>query len=246
MTFHSTRVIASATLLAALTLLSGCGGSGTGTQVKNPYMGVYAGVSTDSVGDLFKVNLSVNSVGAFTGVATKGAGTYTLSGTLGINGVATYTTSFTKGNFAGTFSTADATTVSAALSTADGSNSNYLVLVANPTAGLPDGNPYAGCFAGTIVDTTAKTTSPIAFTVDGSGNVSGSVLTYPSGQPTLATVAGTVNANNALSLTATANGVSIGTISGTVSLSGYNFSGSLTSSGGDKMTLSAASLPYQQ
>jgi hypothetical protein len=183
------------------------------------------------------MNLTVSSTGAVTGTAVSTTNvTATLTGTVLNTGAATISSNALNGGN-GQFSAANAPTVEVVLSQTVGNT--FVILVKNPTAPPSGGNPYAGDYAGTIVNQTKGASGIIAWAIDVHGNISGANFTDVNSFATFATSVGTVQSSGAFTETVTVAGTG-STTTGTLSLVGGTpavLNGTATNSIGDALTI---------
>ena len=214
----------------------GCGGGGGGVN-SNRYSGAYAGESGDTSGDSAVV-LDINNSGIFTGTANNGGTVDNLSGSVGNAGGITVTSSSGTDRYTGTFTSPTAPTIGAILTDAANGQQIALVLVVHPTAGVTGGSPFAGDYAGTQLTSTSTTPGPVALTISSGGVISGSLAVAPNGTPEIATLSGTIGSTGTVSLTAAANGTSLGTGTGTFNLASSSLTGTLNNSDGSTINFS--------
>lgn len=238
-------------LLAA----AGCGGSlgstgigGTGgTTDPDPYAGTYQGqyFATDT-GAQGTVTFKVTTAGALSGTATpivggqagtpfSVSGTVSAAGNLAISG-------FEGSNDMGSLSTPTAATVGGYVANIAGTSTIWLTLVVNPSAPPTGGNPFAGDYSGTLVNTGNRLLNLNAWTISTSGALSGCTVIQDTGATSFGFVSGSVSSAGAISYTLTVSGEAVYTATGTLKLTGTSLTGSVTSSAGNTYTVSISQM----
>lgn len=245
---YRTRIhLSTLTALAAASLLAGCGGGGN--SVVNPFSGTFAGTFDNPTGPgvvAFIVAPNGQIVtGEVVGTSSSLSGSISQTGgtTLNISSNGTVTDTLT-----GAIKQYTPNSMGSVLVDSTNNQTNYAALLFNPPSLTPTTDQFTGEFSGTIEDVNKQKTGVIAFVVDNSGNVSGTILVGLSGTPSFAALGGTVSNSGTANLTATQNGSVVDTITGTVSLqtiSGVQgIGGDLTDqSSGHTILLAAAALP---
>ena len=230
------RILAGALLLGtSLLILSGCAGSGNnsgGTALANPYATYFSGQALDNSGNYTTVTLLVSAKGAIQGTSVNDGINSVLSGSIQNSGQASVTSS-AGGTLTGMFTTPNASTMSATLTNASGTQTEYMIVCVNPLPGVTTTNAFAGAFAGTYSDATTTKTSPICVVVDSNGNITGTALTVTASASTIANLAGTVTTGGVCSITESVNGSAVDTLTGTLNRAGSTVTGSLTNTAGD-------------
>jgi len=236
---------AAGTLLgASLFLMTGCGGNGAGGAVRdNPYATNYAGQVSDSAGNFSSVSLSVSSRGVIAGASVLNGVSTSLNGVLRNGGASTITaTGGSTGTVAGTFSSPNASTISAVLTDTPFTKTEYMILLVNPTTAVGGGNAFAGDFGGTYNNSTQSKTGPLCLAIDATGNVTGTILVNLSSTPEFAEVAGSVTSGGAITFGEFVNNVNVGSANGTITLTSGQIAGTITSGTGDSLVLSLGAI----
>jgi hypothetical protein len=245
--------IASASIFGTLLLfLGGCGGSGTTAPVvtNNSFAGTYTGdfLSSATPTVIAPITFTISNSGVLQGSGGPTGKTTAISGNVTNSGTGTISIAGTAGTSTGTFAN-NGLVFYVTFVNATSNTSSYLTLVKNPTTYTTSGtNLFAGPYAGTDDNTSDNIAGPVAFTIDGSGNVTAVALNNHVGQASYSLLTGTVSGSGAalgtFNLQGTVDGVGIGTGSGKLSLTGSILTGSFVVTNGTNTTNASLNMTY--
>ena len=209
-----------------ITSLAGCGGNNGNPHISaGPFAKTFTGEIDDRSGGLQSIKITIAPDGKVTGSSIG----FTVDGTFNRDGHAILNTQ--GGTLTGTFNAPTGTTTSAKMFNSLTKKTVYVILLVSPTL-----TNYG--YMGYQRDTTKNSLFPLEFTVDSTGQVSGTVLVDINNVLGFANVTGTLNSNGDINLRETQNGKSVNKLTGTLIQSGLGFGGNITFGDNDQGTIS--------
>jgi hypothetical protein len=214
-------------LASLIIVLPGCGGNSASrvTAGSGPFAKTFTGEIDDRSGGLQSINFTVAPDGTVSGSSIG----FTVSGTFSRDGHATLVTD--TGTLTGTFSQPSGQTIYAKMANTTTHKTVYAILLVSPS---PSNFGYMGYQR----DTTKNTLVPIAFTIDSSGQVSGTVEAVVNDSIGFAKVAGTMDSGGNVNLSESQNSATLSTVTGVLTQSGNGILGNVTFRNADQGVIS--------